>query len=418
MHRSRLTLHFEQLEDRCVPSAVGANPRELTVMSRNLYVGADITPVVVAVSAPDPDPVAIIGAVTQTWQGILNTNFPERADALADEIELAMPHLIGLQEVSLLRTGAPDRFFGNATQATDVEFDYLEILLDELSSRGLHYGVVAVTTNFDEEFTGFAGTELRDIRLTDRDVILARTDLPPSQMKLSNVQAQNFTVNLQIPLADGTFFTALRGWNSVDVKIRGQEVRFINTHLESDVPLIRDYQAAELIAGPANTAGNVILVGDFNAPAGGTDATYNFLISAGFTDAWSETHPGDPGYTYGNDPDLANPNPLDPLPGIQLQRIDLVLFRGDVVARGMDRIGDDVKTVSGLWPSDHAGVVATLGIHVRSAPKHHAAPREVARFVRRLASDDESFGALARLLCSAKKTPKAALDHCFAQWDH
>jgi hypothetical protein len=39
----------------------------------------------------------------------------------------------------------------------------------------------------------------------------------------------------------------------------------------------------------------------------------------------------------------------------------------------MDIVGDDVRTASGLWPSDHAGVVATLGIHVRPLAKAQVA---------------------------------------------
>jgi len=48
------------------------------------------------------------------------------------------------------------------------------------------------------------------------------------------------------------------------------------------------------------------------------------------------------------------------------QRIDLVLYRGDLAAREMDRVGEEPadQTPSGLWPSDHAGVAATLALHV------------------------------------------------------
>jgi endonuclease/exonuclease/phosphatase family metal-dependent hydrolase len=189
-------------------------------------------------------------------------------------------------------------------------------------------------------------------------------------MKLSNIQAANFTVNLQIPLPGGQVFTSLRGWNSVDVQVRGKDVRFINTHLEPDVAPIQLLQAAELVAGPANTSMNVIMAGDFNSAADGSNTpTYGFLLGAGFADAWTQTHPGDPGYTYGNTADLLNPVPLSFLP----QRIDLVLFKGDVIAQSMDIVGDDVRTASGLWPSDHAGVVATLGIHVRPLAKAQVA---------------------------------------------
>src|SRR5262249_40604951 len=49
------------------------------------------------------------------------------------------------------------------------------------------------------------------------------------------------------------------------------------------------------------------------------------------------------------------------------QRIDLVLYRGDLRAFDADVVGDELadRTSSGLWPSDHGGVVTTLGVHVR-----------------------------------------------------
>src|SRR5438874_13298852 len=87
-------LLVERLEDRCVPSAVAANPREVTVMSQNLYVGADIGKPIAAVMSGNP--VAIFNAVTQFWQGVQATRFSERAAALAKEIDNTLPDLIGL----------------------------------------------------------------------------------------------------------------------------------------------------------------------------------------------------------------------------------------------------------------------------------------------------------------------------------
>ncbi len=349
------------------PASSDQADRAVTVMTRNLYLGADIFPVFDAVASGDP--AAIIDAVSTGWQGVLSTNFFERAEALADEIADAQPLLIGLQEVSQFRTGAPDSFFGNPTQAEDVAFDYLEILLDELDERGLDYAAVSVTQNTDAELTGFvAPGDLRDIRLTDRDVILARTDLPGSALRLYNIQAANFATNLSIPIGDtGQFFTNLRGWNSVDATMRGKTFRFINTHLEveSTNPLVNTIQVAqanELLLGPADTSLPVLLVGDFNSKADGTGtATYELLIGAGFNDAWSDTHSGELGNTFGHDADLRN------MTVNFTERIDLMLYRGDIRAFAADVVGEELldRTPSGLWPSDHGGVIATFGVHVR-----------------------------------------------------
>ena len=374
----------EPLEDRTTPAILSptdqvANPpseeaaRDVTVMTRNLYVGADISPVAAALASGSPS--AIINATSTIWAGVLSTSFPERAEALAEEIVHAQPLLIGLQEVALFRTGAPDSFFGNPTQADHVEFDYLAILLAELDERGLHYAPVAVTQNLDAESTGFvAPGVLRDIRLTDRDVILARSDLPASELKLSNVRTANFATNLSIPIGDtGEFFTNLHGWGAVDARVRGKAFRFINTHLEVEsanpfVNAIQVAQANELLAGPASTSLPVILVGDFNSRADGTGtATYSRLLGAGFGDVWSTTHPNELGNTFGHDADLRNTTVNF------TRRLDLVLYRGDLRALGADVVGDELgdRTPSGLWPSDHGGVAATLGIHIR--PRWHGA---------------------------------------------
>jgi hypothetical protein len=44
------------------------------------------------------------------------------------------------------------------------------------------------------------------------------------------------------------------------------------------------------------------------------------------------------------------------------RRIDPVLYRGGFTVREAAVVGDQVenRTPSGFWPSDHAGVVATL----------------------------------------------------------
>lgn len=336
-----------------------ANRPSITVMTRNLYLGADLDPVFQAVAGGDPG--EIIQATTSTWQSVQATNFHDRAGALADEIAHSEPLLVGLQEVSLYRTGDPDSFFGNPTLADHVEYDFLKILLNELDQRGLHYSPVTVTENTDAETPGFTGPGvLRDIRLTDRDVILARTDPPTSMLKLSNRQTGNFAARVSLPIGTtGQSIDLLRGWGSVDVTLRGQTFRFINTHLEPEgtFSALQVAQGNELLGGPADTSLPVILVGDFNSRADGLGTpTYGNLIGAGFEDAWSATHPGEPGNTFGHDADLLNTT-------VDLtQRLDLVLFRHDLCALDADVVGDELddRTPSGLWPSDHAGVVATL----------------------------------------------------------
>jgi hypothetical protein len=80
------------------------------------------------------------------------------------------------------------------------------------------------------------------------------------------------------------------------------------------------------------------------------------LLAAGFVDAWSLEHPGTDGFTCCQAETLDNdPSALD-------QRLDLVLFRGGFQVRDVELVGEEDadRTESGLWPSDHAGVVSTL----------------------------------------------------------
>lgn len=351
---------YEVLEGRVLLSGTSAD-RDFSVMSRNLYVGTDLQPIINAIIGGDPG--EIVGAVSFGWQEVLATNFPERAEALADEIVTEAPILVGLQEVALWRTGAAL----DPGAAETVEFDYLSILLDELSERGLEYTVAAVSTNFDAEVTGLTASGFRDIRLTDRDVILVRSDLPSSAIKVSNPQASNFETNLVVPLDDGGFVEITRGWTSVDAKIRGKEFRFINTHLELDLgpsAPIQYLQTLELLTGPVNTDMAVVLLGDFNAPADDNPLVYQAIVGAGFQDAWAVTNPGDPGATCCHDADLRNETV-----NFHEGRIDLIFFRGDIEARSAALTGDELsdRTPSGLWPSDHAGVVATLVLSPRAA---------------------------------------------------
>jgi endonuclease/exonuclease/phosphatase family metal-dependent hydrolase len=357
---------------RGLPTSLAAGPdrladsQQITVMTRNLYLGADLDQAIAAIFSGNPD--AIVDAATATWASVVATNFPERAEVLAQEIVHSQPHLVGLQEVSLYRTGPPDTFSANPTPARRVRLDYLEILLQELDERGLHYAPVAVTKNFDVENPGeTAPGVLQDIRLTDRDVILARTDLPSSELKLSNVQTANFHTNASLPIGDtDQSVTIQRGWGSVDVTSSGHKFRFINTHLEQE-GFFDPYQVAqgnEILSGPANTSLPVILVGDCNSKADGTGTpTYGNLIGAGFTDAWSVTHPEELGNTFGHEPLLLNTT------ADLTQRIDLVLLRSSLSdslsAVNSDVVGDDPeenRTPSGLWPSDHAGLVVRLGL--------------------------------------------------------
>src|SRR4030095_6508607 len=127
-----------------------------------------------------------------------------------------------------------DSLSGNSIQATGPDLDYLATLLDALESHGGHYAVVSEIQEVDVELPLVTGPgEYDDVRLTDRDIILARTDLPPGHLHTFNPQAENFSTLLPLPLG----FPVLRGWCSIDVEVRGRQFRLINTHLEDGFPV-------------------------------------------------------------------------------------------------------------------------------------------------------------------------------------
>jgi endonuclease/exonuclease/phosphatase family metal-dependent hydrolase len=333
---------------------------EVTVMTRNLYLGADLFPILGAPSAEDAYEQAYV-----TWGIIQATDFPARAERLADEIAATKPDVIGLQEVTTFRTGPSSD--GPTTPATTVEFDFLATLLAELAERGLSYETAVSLTNTDIELPTdsdpdpmtIPGSFAGDIRYTDADAILVR-----SGVKVQKTDAAHFEARFSATVAVGTV-TVLRGWTSAEVRVAGHRVRVVNTHLEVDSSAnalfgaVQQAQAQELVQGPLNTKMPTILLGDLNSKADGTGTnTYGQMLGAGLTDVWSSTHPGDPGFTCCHNETLTNPASEHD------ERIDLVMTRGPWGHFSADILGEDPadKTTGGLWPSDHSGVVATVAL--------------------------------------------------------
>lgn len=320
----------------------GHHGKRITVMTRNLYLGTDLNPIFGAPSVP-----ALLAAVGAGWAQVQANDFPARAQAIADEIACSKPDLVGLQEAELYRTDVPPD--GPATPAETVAYDFIGLLVDALAQRGLTYKPVATFNGTDVELPAGLPPTL-DVRFTDRVSMLVHVK-HSHRLKLSNAQSGTYTARLTLPTVAGTI-TATRGWASVDVKTRGEKFRFITTHLEAFSPLVRNPQAAELLAGPANTDLPVVAVGDFNSGPGGDLTAYGILTGGGLTDAWPD---GD-GLTCCHVNDLHNPSPT------LTKRVDLVFTRGGFETLSAKVVGEDPadRTPSGLWPSDHAGVVAKL----------------------------------------------------------
>ena len=376
---------------------------KIKAMTYNLYVGASIFRVF------DPPECGVPQAVHDIHRIIQESDFTARAEAIADQIMAEEPHVIGLQEVSLLRTQFPgnalaedgsgieflgdfpaDPRFTFKTDAATVELDYLELLLDALDARELEYVAVmaASPVNADVEFPAieFDGncnpvSIPTDVRLTDRDVLLVRADLPVGLAFRKNFEFNApIALDTVLPTQAGPVpavyvaeFT--RGWGAAVLTVKDQSYTVINTHLEvgdTQLPpdvglnLVQFAQALELGQARASFPTPRLVIGDLNSsPASGlTDPrpAYFVLTGAfGMDDVWTEqTVPSkSPGYTCCQAEALTNASSqLD-------ERIDLVLMdTGPLVPEKVKSkvVGEETgdKTPSGLWPSDHAGVGAKI----------------------------------------------------------
>ena len=311
----------------------------LRVMTQNLYVGSFFQELGAAKTLSE-----IIAAGTLTYNNILATRPAERAVVIADKIAELRPDFVGLEQAAILRTGAL-----NAPPATTVTFDLLQSLLQRARGerRALRgRGGKAGCRRRGPTALGF------NVRLSLRDALIVRADLlEEGHVKLSNLQIRQY-----IAASSDT-----EGYSSIDVTWRGRQFRFVTTHFA--LVSLAAPQAQELVQTAANTTLPVVLVCDCNAnPDNPADPifqnypAYLLLKNAGFVDVFRTARPNDPGFTFGQAENLLN------VTSTMSHRIDLVQFRGPFTIEDVQVVGASPadRARLGLWPSDHAGVVATL----------------------------------------------------------
>ncbi len=334
--------------------------KHLVVMTQNLYLGSPLTP------ALDPSvdtPAEFVAAVATIYGNALATNFPARAQAIADTVAEERPDVIGLQEVTnwVARPTPAD----TGTPASPVSQDFLEILTAALAERGLDYEVAGVVQNADIGPAPLVAPALGCavsatecvVTLQDRDVILVNHDT--RGLHWWGARSGRYAAQQSFTPPIGTPVSFARGWVTVEASYRGERFRVANTHLEvADFPAVQEAQAREFLAGPARTHDAVLAVGDFNSAADGSSTGSYEILTSRLHDAWA-VNGDDPGYTSGQNGTLSNQ--VSQL----YQRIDLVLYdssrRTRVRAVEAHVVGDQpFQSTVPLWPSDHAGVVATL----------------------------------------------------------
>ena len=322
--------------------AAKAKP-DVTVMSRNLYLGADI---ITLATAPDVN--AEMDKVKALHATIDQTNFALRAKAIAAEVKQRRPDVIGLQEVARYFRGA-DGVHDAINNARTPIYDWLTLLQKQLKARGLSYRAVSRQDEIDVEAPSADGY---DLRLVLGNAVLVRTGKGARVKFLKDVHG-TFSDQLSVPLPDGQTLTLKRGFAGMDGRVAGRKFRFLDPHAEAYSAELAGKQFAELLTTAARSRTlPTIMAGDFNsdpAATGGGAAGYLNVINGGFKETGKRAN------TCCQDENLLNPvSKLDQWIDHIVVRPAAKVLRSVVVgAKPTDRIG-------GLWPSDHAGVVATL----------------------------------------------------------
>ncbi len=371
-------------------AAHAGSKADIVVMTQNQYLGADLAPIIGAPDAPTAN-AAIINALID----LSNNNFPERVEALSESILDKQPHLVALQEVYAFGCYDPTglqrcALFPNAFN------DHLAATMNEL---GDNYYVAAVVQNITlappvlptPGIPMYLDPLLPPVFVTviDRDVILARSDVTANAVEfdcLGKASLDGCNYNLVAPAAVGPFnFNIERGFVAVDALVGNTTYRFVNTHLEVkqlgdsvESLFLQPAQASQLwgallSSGSFNPATRLIVAGDFNSspvdesPLGLVPAYQQFVsgktlygdtlpVPVSLTDTWT-MRPGKPdGFTCCELADLSN------APSMHYERIDIVFAwpaPAEVKSNVLDAEVED-KTLSGLWPSDHASLSAEL----------------------------------------------------------
>jgi endonuclease/exonuclease/phosphatase family metal-dependent hydrolase len=391
-----------------------ASSADIEVMTQNQYVGADLYNVV---NAPDFNAAAI------EFLRIRAASLPaERARALAALIDKRSPALAGLQEVYLFTCVEPDPQPDDYKGCEDPSFAgaFTDQLADTLGALGGRYVEAATVVNIDFPavlalpfpLNLLPGLPIQVddvrilIRVVDRDVVIARNDVPfqkidftqlqflnPAICELQSADGCNYhevasqVVTLELPPPFGTITRTIpfkRGFVGVDATVDGKPYRLVTTHLETRLesygPLGRYYQTAQAyelhgilealqLVAPN---GKQLVVGDMNSDprdvvqVPGIVPPYQ-IFAADHTDVWTKrpgaaTAKGAPlvGLSCCQDEDLGNQK------SALYERVDLIFSLAtpkkvqDARVLG-ESVSDKTPPIAlGVWPSDHASVAAKL----------------------------------------------------------
>ena len=158
-------------------ASAASGAQTLTVMTRNLYLGGNIDrPIRAAYDRTGVEGVLALGHANHELRDIVErTDFRTRSRLLADEIAAARPDLVGLQEVALWRHGPLQLDKIGQLNATEVDYDFLAILLGDLSNSGISYEVASIQQESDVEAPAFTGNPMTGTAGEPEDVTVDRS---------------------------------------------------------------------------------------------------------------------------------------------------------------------------------------------------------------------------------------------------
>ena len=246
-----------------------AGNQNLVVMSRNLYLGADVG--VALEKLPN-----FSQAAQFMWSQVAATDFPRRAPVLAAEVIAQDADVVGLQEATKWYCKK------NAWSRGTVVFDFTREFLDATKRLGHEY-VLASREGIDALNTGYSipaipfltmvsdphifqplfGQDKAACGFEIADALVLKKELADSIIRVGNSEFK--TSYSIIP----TLMTIYRGYTWMDLRFAGSQVRIVSTHLESlwdknKVPNAL-FQTSQLISDLEKTSAPTIVIGDFNS---------------------------------------------------------------------------------------------------------------------------------------------------------
>jgi len=378
----------------------------VTVMSRNIYLGADVGRALELI----PN---LPAAAQYMWDQVKQTDFSKRAKILATEIKQSSPDVIGLQEATIW-------YCKKYPWSKKVEvFNFTEQLLDALDGRyelaskdgiralnpGFSINPIPFLTKVNDEqtFKEVFGSSSAACGFETGDALLVKKS---DNLEVIEVGNSEYEASYSIV---PTIMTIYRGYSWADIKVKGVPTRFVTTHLESlwddnKVPNSAK-QAMQLVNDLSNTKMPVIVMGDFNSdprdprskdqPNPGeqpiqsqacqanaiTCNAYLIMSQAGYKDAGPDSL--DPkNYTWGMNALLTGADTKRLVAAKSMgneygftDRLDYIFSKN-----GTESVASEIIGTQGEYGSDHAGVVATIALLNQSnvisqtLPKHAPFP--------------------------------------------